>query len=149
MYHYFEVCPGIPLTNVRKLAPFVKEVMEVAEELDLANRRDLDEIWDHIETETTNPLVLELFALLRDNADKIKLVSSYSGAGDRPYWIEYITDVEMPAANAFSVAFSSPELVKVAEVVKEFENFCAQKMSAELLTELSDYIGLAFNSVTS
>ena len=149
MYHYFEVCPGIPLANLRKLTPFVKEVVEVIKELELTEIKDLSEIWDIIEAEIDDPLVLELFTLLRDNPDKIKLVSAYSGAGDIPLWIEYITDVEMPKTNAFSVALGSSNLEKVTKVVKEFEDFCSQKMSTELLSKLNNFIGLSFNSVTS
>lgn len=149
MYNYSETCVGIPLTNTKADPQFLRKVTKIIEELELAEYDDIGEVWDEIKDSTSDPVVLELFALLRDNPDKIKLVSGYSGDGDQPYWIEYTTDVTMPVADVCSMATSSATLVAVTEVVREFESFCTQNMSSELLSELSDYIGLAFNAVTS
>jgi hypothetical protein len=152
MYNYFQTCVGIPLSNFQEENPIIEQLHEFIEEWDIQNTEGVIEAYKENDNSDLDPLVQELIEFVIGNSDVLKFESSYSGASDQtPVWISYIpvSEVELPEPNAFSFAFSSQKLNASAVAVKEFEEFCAQKMSTELFCALHPYIGLAFNAVTS
>lgn len=152
MYNYFQTCVGIPLSNFRKENTIIEQFHEFIEEWDIQNTEGVIEAYKENDNSNLDLLVQELIEFIIGNSDVLKFNTAYSGSSDQiPFWISYIpaSEVELMKPNVCSFAVSSQKLNSSAVAVKEFEDFCAQKMSAELFRTLHPYIGLAFNAVTS